>query len=437
MRIGLQTWGSTGDVRPFVALASGLAAAGHDVHLCVTDIEDGDYGVLAAAAGFRLTRVATPPIADRTVLDGIGERVVRARNPFAQARIIFDELFAPCVPAMHEAARALCADHEVIVRHHVLHCTQAAAEAAGITDVSVLLAHNVVPTRYIRPADFPPLGPHGNAFAWWLARRLLNRLLLADVNALRDRHRLARHGDVIDGAWLSRHLNLLAVSPTLFSVPEDWPGTLATCGFLALPLQPAPLEPALAAFLAAGDRPLFFTVGSMLPKTAPNRRALYQVVVAAAQACARRAIVQVHPDDLATLAPVAGILYTGTVEHAALFPHTALVIHHGGAGTTHSVLRAGVPSVVIAHVADQFFWGDELARLGVAPRRLLARTLSAPSLARRLRYVLARPAMRATSAALAARLQREDGVAQAVGLIEAACPAHRARPLTARRPASL
>jgi len=29
MRIGIQTWGSDGDIRPFIALAGGLQAAGH------------------------------------------------------------------------------------------------------------------------------------------------------------------------------------------------------------------------------------------------------------------------------------------------------------------------------------------------------------------------------------------------------------------------
>lgn len=437
MRIGLQTWGSTGDVRPFLALAAGLAAAGHAVHLCVSDIENGNYDALAAAAGFRLTRLATPPIADRAALDRIGERVVRARNPFRQARIIFDQLFAPCLPAMHAAALDLCAESDVVVRHHLLHCTQAAAEVAGITDVSVLLAHNLVPTRHIRPADFPPLGPHGYAFAWWLARRLVNRLLLADVNALRSGHRLARHRDVIDDVWLSRHLNLLAVSPLLLEAPEDWPGNLATCGFLALASQQAPLAPALAAFLASGEPPIFVTVGSMLPKTATNRHTLYQTVVAAVLACGSRAIVQVHPDDLAMLAPTAGVHFTSGVEHAAVFPHVALVVHHGGAGTTHTVLRAGVPSVVVAYVADQFFWGDELTRLGVAPRRLLARSLTARGLAQRLRHVLTRPALRANAAALAVRLRDEDGVGQAVRLIEDAHSGHCAAPLTALRPASL
>jgi UDP:flavonoid glycosyltransferase YjiC (YdhE family) len=62
----------------------------------------------------------------------------------------------------------------------------------------------------------------------------------------------------------------------------------------------------------------------------------------------------------------------GRVSHAALFFHCAAAVHHGGAGTTHTALTAGVPSIVVPHVADQFFWTDELQRIGVALNRFRA-----------------------------------------------------------------
>ncbi len=63
------------------------------------------------------------------------------------------------------------------------------------------------------------------------------------------------------------------------------------------------------------------------------------------------------------------LLRIGVLDHRALFPHAALVVHHGGAGTTHTVVAAGVPSVVVPHVGDQRYWADRLQRLGVAPHR--------------------------------------------------------------------
>ncbi len=54
MRIGLQTWGSEGDIRPFVALADGLKKAGHEVTLVITSVENKDYTSLAHSLGLRI-----------------------------------------------------------------------------------------------------------------------------------------------------------------------------------------------------------------------------------------------------------------------------------------------------------------------------------------------------------------------------------------------
>ncbi|MFD5659245.1 glycosyltransferase [Streptomyces hirsutus] len=50
-----------------------------------------------------------------------------------------------------------------------------------------------------------------------------------------------------------------------------------------------------------------------------------------------------------------------------MFPRTAAVVHHAGAGTTAAGLRAGVPAVPVPVMADQPFWASRLYELGVAP----------------------------------------------------------------------
>ena len=64
------------------------------------------------------------------------------------------------------------------------------------------------------------------------------------------------------------------------------------------------------------------------------------------------------------------VLSIGPVDHRALFPRSAAVVHHGGAGTTHAAAAAGVPSIVIPHAGDQPFWAGRLHGLGVAPTPL-------------------------------------------------------------------
>ena len=62
MKIGVQTWGSEGDIRPMVALGHGLVQRGHQVELVYTDIADRHYVNIAASLGFTARAVATPVI---------------------------------------------------------------------------------------------------------------------------------------------------------------------------------------------------------------------------------------------------------------------------------------------------------------------------------------------------------------------------------------
>ena len=100
-----------------------------------------------------------------------------------------------------------------------------------------------------------------------------------------------------------------------------------------------------------------------------------------------------------------------------VFQRCALAVHHGGSGTTQSALLAGLPSIIVAHLSDQFFWGSELERLGVAGRTLKRKGLKANHLAAEISRVLGRRDLAARSRALGERMAQEDGVATAIALI--------------------
>ncbi|HSA33191.1 MAG TPA: glycosyltransferase, partial [bacterium] len=95
------------------------------------------------------------------------------------------------------------------------------------------------------------------------------------------------------------------------------------------------------------------------------------------------------------------------------------VVHHGGAGTTQAVVRAGRPSVVVAHLVDQFFWGGLLRKQGIALEPLKRNGLTAEKLARHIRRTLAAPSLASRAVELGVLAAAEDGVARAVELIEA------------------
>jgi len=419
MKIGLQTWGSDGDINPFIALAGGLAAAGHEVTLAITAAERKDYAGYAQRLGFTLRPVAY--IAEDDADTGqIAERLWRIAQPLAQVRFIFEEMFEPNVEDLYATARALCAENELLIGHFILHPLHLAAEQAGKPYVTVSLNHGAIASRYVPPAMMPNLGPWLNPLLWTLGEALLKRIMLPAINTLRQREGrppLRSFRPVVE----SPLCNLVAVSPALCPKPADWGENQQVCGFFALPdtARPWAMPDSLRQFLDAGAAPVYLTFGSMsgIEREPAIITETTRLLVDAAKAAGCRAIIQARWDSVAGIAEDPDIYRIGSVPHSQIFPHCAAVVHHGGAGTTQTASRAGRPQVIVAHIADQYFWADALKRLGVAGQRLDRRKANSANLAQAIRHTLDSPAMAAQAAKLGARLAAEDGVGTAVALI--------------------
>ena len=93
------------------------------------------------------------------------------------------------------------------------------------------------------------------------------------------------------------------------------------------------------------------------------------------------------------------------------------MVHHGGAGTTSAALRAGEPSMVVPFMADQWFWGDRVARLGAGPSWFPRRKLDAERFGEALRDLVENPSHREGAQQIAAALAAEDGVARAIAAL--------------------
>ena len=136
MKIGLQTWGSEGDLRPFVALAAGLAAAGHETTLAYSEITNKDVSDAARRLGFSTRRVGT--LGDSVCLmQQHGMEVLTTRNPLLQVRKILRYFFNPMTEDLLAAARDLCRENDIVVGHFLVHPLVLAAEEAGRPRISV------------------------------------------------------------------------------------------------------------------------------------------------------------------------------------------------------------------------------------------------------------------------------------------------------------
>lgn len=424
MKIGMLTWGSHGDIRPFLALADGLQAAGHDVHLVITSIQRDAFAGARSEQGARIT-VINPLNLSAGQAEEVAQTAYRIRDPMKQMDALLRLAFAPGEDAMFDAARRLSAESDVLVGHYFVHPLQIAAEHAGLPYVSVLLTHAAIPSAYQHPLGHPLLGKPGNRFLWWLTRAMLNRTLRHYPDRLRRQLGMPPTRDMVSEVWLSRCLSLVAVSPQICGRQPDWPESIQVCGFLDRPnceLEGVPPED-LPAFLAAGEAPIFMTFGSWMPKELPAQAAALRLLTEAATLADCRAIIQCDAWEACGFASNDRILYVAASPHHQVFPDCFAVLHHGGAGTTQSATLAGKPSIVVANISEQEHWGNELRRMGLAGKPLKRRSVTAAAIARQIRHLRAHPAMTERARQVGAAMGRENGVAEAVRCIGALAPA--------------
>jgi vancomycin aglycone glucosyltransferase len=121
-----------------------------------------------------------------------------------------------------------------------------------------------------------------------------------------------------------------------------------------------PLAPELEAFLEAGTPPVFVGFGSMRPP-----KDFARIAIEAIRAQGRRVLIGRGWADLALIDGADDCFAIDEVNQQALFKRVAAVIHHGGAGTTTTATRAGVPQVVVAQFGDQPYFARRVAELGV------------------------------------------------------------------------
>ena len=417
MNIGIQTWGSEGDIRPFVALGAALARRGHAVEMLYTEISDRRYEAVAASLGFTARAIASPILVDSAAQAEIGLQILNTRNQLQQGLIIAKRMLDPVIEQTYEAGLDLCRRSDLLIHHFILHSARAAADKSGTPQITATFAHMLTPSRHIHPHGLPMLGEWANAIEWKIAALALNQTMLKDVNRWRARVGLPPFADLMRDAWPSHRLNLLASSPAFLDPrPADWPSWQQLCGFLELPShEHEAVSPEVDRFLAHGTAPVFMGFGSLMPIAGgPHLDDTIAVFEEAARLAGCRAIVQAEIDRASS----DRILFVRRTPHKLVFPRCAAIVHHCGAGTTHTTLRAGAPSVPVPHVSDQFAWAAELHRLGAAPKPLRRMQWSAKKLASRITEVLGNPRLKQAAMAMSTRMQNDNGPETAADLIE-------------------
>jgi UDP:flavonoid glycosyltransferase YjiC (YdhE family) len=398
MRILIVTAGSRGDVAPFTGLGLRLQQAGHEVALAAHD----RFAGLVRQSGLEYRALPGDPV-----------ELVRARTA-APSPEAAESVFAAFLDELGDGLLTAAdgGTDIVLTAFGPAPLSRLVADALGVPSIGVYLAPGV-PTREFAPPGWPVTGPLSPADNVAAGREVLARTgsLYADV-LRRLCARLDLPADprtpVPPADWPICH----GFSPAVVPRPGDWPATVHVTGYW-WPASPPAWQPPgqLVDFLEAGPPPVYVGFGSMTPA----HERLGEVVATAVRRAGVRAVVQSGWAELRATGD--DILLVGDLPHDWLFPRTAAVVHHAGAGTTGAGLRAGVPAVAVPVLVDQPFWAERVHRLGVAPHPLPLHELTADTLSDALRSCLDGPAYRDRATELARRIRAEDGPAVVLSLV--------------------
>ncbi len=399
--------GSQGDVEPCLALGRGLIDAGWSVRLGAL----APFGARAAALGLEFHSLGELPARFRTS--------TRRRPTFSGVlgRVLFwsvyQRLLADYLPAFEEACRGA----DVVVHTGLAFPAYHLAEAHGIPCAALSCVPGAATAAFAHPlfaGERLSLGPRRNLASYALEQQLMVQSTAHLVAYWRRRLGLApvARGRLRAHRWEHTDAFLCAVSPALLPRPADWGPRLHQTGFLHA--VETPPRPELRAFLDAGDAPVYVGFGSM---TARDGERTAQAV---AVALGRLGLRGVLARGWGGLAPERAphLCVVDDAPHGWLFQRVRAVVHHGGAGTTAAALRAGRVSVVVPFDYDQRFWGRLLVERGLGPAPLPREQLDANTLERALRSALDTPSYAAHLAPLVRALRHEDGVREAIRVLD-------------------
>jgi UDP:flavonoid glycosyltransferase YjiC (YdhE family) len=420
-KIVISTYGSFGDLHPYIAVALELKRRGHRVVIATTEA----YREKVEPLGLELHRVRPdmPSYDEPDKLGAMVESVVSARTG---PETLLKEFILPYQREMFEDLRAAVEGADLLLTHPLPFVGPIVAEVTGTRWVSSVLAPGSFLSNYDPPVppQFPPLhkltarSPAFSRAVMWLARKRLDPLF-EPVYKLRAELGLPRGGHPLVEGQHSPTLVLALYSRVLGLPQADWPPNVLVTGFCFYDRRDRPGDPAglpreMEDFLEAGEPPVVFTLGSSAFWVAKD---FYRDSVSAARGLGVRALLLIGDERNRPEGLPGGMAAFEYAPFGELLPRSLCVVHSGGVGTTGQALRSGRPALVVPHAFDQYDNAARAARTGAA--RVLPRPkYNAKAAERELRALLSDASYTARAAEVGRQVRAENGAAAAADAIE-------------------
>lgn len=366
MHFLLTSHGSTGDIFPVICLGRALVEAGHNVRFATVNLFKKDV----ESAGLKFIKL--PPDWDQNGFSEAMRELTKSKNSVDLLKMIYSEA-NPFLDEIIEILRRELVSADAFISNYIFGNLCRLARQLEVPCAVTTFAHNAIPSYSISPIGLPRALkiPHFikkpfNKYLWkmadfylcWNLNQVIGETLIKNEIGEMESY-LINPADRI----------LVTVSPTLFKPKKLWNENFSFTGYLRWQAPEDSLKQSAIERFCHGEKVPVLTFGSV---TFENTRKIMRRFLKN-WPNDKKIIIQSGWAQLRIERSNSYIFTIGRISHDQLFKYASVVIHHGGAGTTASVLHSGVPHIVIPHFGDQKFFAREVKRLGVGITLRLSR----------------------------------------------------------------
>ncbi|KAK9903642.1 hypothetical protein M0R45_001065 [Rubus argutus] len=404
LKIAYLWLGTRGDVQPFLAMAKRFQEFGHHVRLAT----HANFSAFVKSAGVEFyplggdPRVLAGYMARNKGLIPSGPKEISIQR--GQLKAIIESLLPACTEPDIETgvpfkAQAIIANPPAYGHAHI-------AEALKVP-LHIFFTMPWTPTY-----EFPhPLARVPQSAGYWLSYIVVDLLIWWGIRSYINDFRKKKL-KLAPIAYFSTYHGSISHLPTgymwsphVVPKPSDWGSLVDVVGYCFLNLgskyQP---QDEFVQWIQKGPKPIYIGFGSM-PLEDPKKTT--DIILEALKDTGQRGII----DKVTEVSD--SVFLLEDCPHDWLFPQCSAVVHHGGAGTTATGLRAGCPTTIVPFFGDQFFWGDRIHEKELGPAPIPISQLSVESLSDAIKFMLD-PEVKSRALEIAKLIENEDGVAAAV-----------------------
>lgn len=418
MKIAITTVGTRGDLQPYIALGIGLKNAGHEV-LLVSAKNEEDF-----VRNYGLDFYALDVDIQAIMEGGDVQEMAKGSNPikFIISHLKGSKSLKELMVKTQGEIWNACQNADLIIYHPGMPlgfflAKEKHKKAILATPFPVITTKDYPSILFYA---LPKLGSYYNLLThfifdkvfWALAKSPIKEFWKTNIKSSVNFDTSPLKQQIKSGG-----LVLNGYSELLFARSKEWTSNIHTTGSWIVDTEPNFLPPAdLRDFINNGEKPIYIGFGSMKDFDTFNKT--LAIITESLKITQQRAVVglgwtknsyqETLPDS---------VFLVESIPHTWLFPKMKMVVHHGGAGTTATGLRAGKPTIIIPHNADQPAWGQRVFEMGVGSKPIKKADLTVSNLVSAIRFAQ-QPNIIENADKLGRELRKENGVQKAVDIIE-------------------